>query len=201
MGGHVKRKVQICMAVILMVLCSNLGQAEKKVSFIPSSVGTEWIFEGDGEVEKIKIEESTIVEKENCLRVEWWAGNYNKQTEYWKYVDDGILLLGRRASGFDKIFDKPYYFIKYKKGEKWTGEINLSTRQVVLNYSNEGEELVKTKLGDFKAVKIRIEYKNTINDRWFAPEVGIVKYASFRKISEDNIIKTSEKILVKCHIE
>jgi hypothetical protein len=175
---------------------------KQKSTFFPADVGTEWIFEGDGEIERITIEESTVVARENCLKVEWWLENkelnlknYNKQTEYWKFAEDGVILLGRRASGFEKVFAKPFYFVKYNKGEKWTGEINLGLRKVQLDYSNEGEELVDTKMGTYKGLRIRLVVDDVIMDRWFSPEIGILKYVSYTKNHKGELIQTSEKVL------
>lgn len=196
-------RVLITLAVsCLLVSCAGFSTEQKSDPF---KVGTVWCFEGKGEIVKIKIEEQTVIAKENCLRVEWFVDNealniqnYNKQTEYWKLDKNGIMLIGRRASGFEKVFAKPCYFIKYKVGEKWIGEINLGVRKIKLNYSNEGEEIVETPLGKFKAYKIRLAVGNSVVDRWFSPEVGILKYVSYAKNFTGKLVERSSKQRIPC---
>ncbi len=66
-------RVLIIIAVSCLLSSCSIFNAKPKTN--PYNIGTEWCFEGDGETEKIKIEELTEVAKENCLRVEWFVIN------------------------------------------------------------------------------------------------------------------------------
>ena len=174
-------------------------------SFLPLEIGTRWIFEGDGEAEMIYIRDATVIGQTNALRVLWVVNNPKlkinnvvKQVEYWKSERDGVVILGRRGNGFEVIFQDPYYFIRYEKGAKWQGAVDVGdNRKIILNYMNQGMQEVKTPLGNFNALKIRLNIADkTIFDRYYAPGLGIVQYTTYIKSPEGAVIRDDHKVLV-----
>lgn len=183
---------------VFVLAAENASQKPEK-DYLPIEVGTVWVFKEKNETEEIKIAAQEKIWERLVYRVEWFSGDYNKQTEYWQKTDKGVILIGRRAMGFEKIFAKPFYFLKYplSKGNKWKGIINLGSRKVELNYTVGDEEVIKTEIGDFRSVKIILDTGRSVFERWYSPGYGIIKYASYQKSPNGDLALQREMVVIK----
>jgi len=198
-----KKLILFLSVAVLVISGSSAVLAMEKQSYLPLEVGTEWIYENNDEVETVRVEEFTEIAKEKAYRLEWYvkkkgtAGRgYNIRTEYWGNTKKGVKLLGRRSHGFEKVFAKPFFIIKYpvKKNDKWEGEINLGHRKAVFKYTHEGAEKIITGVGRLTATRVRHSVFNNVIDTWYSQGIGIVKISNYQKTDGKLVEKNTRNI-------
>lgn len=142
--------------------------------YFPTTVGTRWVYEVDGEE---RTEVVTAVEHKAKERV--WivsVGRVDKDgtvtaAEAWEVSHQGLVLVKGRGDRESR----PFQFLKlpHRANEKWAlhPDAQLDFRCVAL-----GPRRVKVPAGEFEAVGVEVYAGDALlTTRWYAPGVGLVR--------------------------
>lgn len=143
------------------------------------NTGDSWSLSDSSGGIKIKVLEAEELNGEKAVKVGWYelGSETRYQTEFWRKRGDAYYVVGREISGRKFLFDEPYVFMKEtaKPGDTWVSTIKVMGRKIELTFTVGKIETIKTKIGDFEAIKVSVNGPGQSIDRWYAPSVGMVK--------------------------
>lgn len=164
----------VCLGISL-----NLIAQEPETAWFSLEVGDAWTYQDDHGTVTIRVVEEVEIEELPTLKVSWFQGNDESpyQTEYWRKDGTDYVVVGRGFGNRQLMFETPYLFLKegLKPGDTWEAKPKLMGRELILTFTVEQEEMVKTKLGEFTAIKVVVNGPGQNIERWYAPAIGMVK--------------------------
>lgn len=179
-------------AALLLVLAVALPTASaplpkelraKAGSPFPTALGTRWeyVVEGTDKLDHTRdvVEEAVEKDGTRTAAVKWTShgGGYGERTEYRVTTAGDVERVGL---GKGHRFAVPYLMISgaAKPGDTWNAGIDAGGR---FTCTRGGVERVTTPAGKFAAFSVRFGSNDT-NTYWYAPGVGLVKWANGGKV-------------------
>jgi len=147
--------------------------------YFPMKVGTKWVYQyGDKETVQvltaIEAIDGAIIVTVTEQRPEPDLPRYEKIA-----VSDKGLFVFETCEGVIKVAHKDCLLkLPHKAGQTWKEAPASPTEPG--KYTSYGPELVEVPAGKYQAIRVVLEYDGTPPDRvttWYAPNVGMVKWA------------------------
>ncbi|MEM1297138.1 MAG: hypothetical protein AAGH89_17360 [Verrucomicrobiota bacterium] len=168
---------------LFLLVCFGVSQSvfaqEPETAWFTLEVGDAWTYQDDHGTVTIRVVEEVEIELLPTPKVSWFQGKDESpyQTEFWRKDGTDYVVVGRGFGNRELMFETPYLFLKegLKPGDNWEAKPKLMGRELTLTFTVEKEEMVKTKLGEFTAIKVVVNGPGQSIERWYTPAIGMVK--------------------------
>lgn len=186
-----KTKLKLIMTVMIltaMILSFSSCSLFKQPDYFPLSQGSEWTYAFGKDEVTFKVTGEETVDGKKCAIYEAVIKNIPSQKEYYYKTDKEVTSIMRSyANGQVKVkLEPPETIMKFplKVGESWTwtGQMG-NVEKVTFTFKVAKKEKITVPAGTFNAIKLDIEGttpqgKSINTERWYAPDVGMIKDAS-----------------------
>lgn len=183
-----KTKLNIIMTIaILAVIILSFSSCSffKQPDYFPLNQGSEWVYVFGSDELTFKVTGEETVNGKKCSIYEAVMKGIPSQREYYQKTDKELIAVMRSyGNGQIKVnLNPPETLMKFplKTGDSWTWSGQLgNTEKVTFNFKVSKKEKITVPAGTFNSIKIEINGstqggKSISTERWYAPNVGMIK--------------------------